>query len=144
MSRVPRFGEGAARFFCDVAGMGWRPLRSLSGKCSNSPYPRLAADLGKGGIQRRLTLNAIEHLSAAILRLANPLRASLPSLASARISFDPGLSGFSRTKNTRDMMAKNVVYMVNQYAPINNPRLFISVVMWTIFRETLTPAAAQA
>ena len=41
-------------------------------------------------------------------------------------------------------MAENVVYIVNQYAPINMPRFFISLVMWTMLRDTLTPAAAHA
>jgi hypothetical protein len=54
------------------------------------------------------------------------------------------LSGFSVTKYTKDKMAKKVVYMVNQYAPIKRPLLFISVVMCTTLRETLTQAAAHA
>ncbi len=35
-------------------------------------------------------------------------------------------------------------YIVNQNAPTRRPRLFISVVMWMMFRDTLTHAAAQA
>jgi hypothetical protein len=41
-------------------------------------------------------------------------------------------------------MAKKVVYIVNQYAPSRTPRRFISVVIWTIFLDTDTHAAAHA
>jgi hypothetical protein len=36
------------------------------------------------------------------------------------------------------------VYMTNQYAPTRSPFFFISVVMWTMLRATLTQAAAHA
>jgi hypothetical protein len=35
-------------------------------------------------------------------------------------------------------------YIVNQKAPTKRPRFFISVVIWTMLRETLTHAAAHA
>lgn len=41
-------------------------------------------------------------------------------------------------------MAKNVVYIANQYDPVNSFLFFISAVMWMMFRETLTQAAAHA
>lgn len=42
------------------------------------------------------------------------------------------------------MMAKNVVYMENQYAPTSNPPFFISAEICMILRETLIQADAQA
>jgi hypothetical protein len=50
------------------------------------------------GLGRVLTFKAVEHLSAAWLLIARPLRAAFPSITSARISSDPGLSKFSSTK----------------------------------------------
>lgn len=84
------------------------------------------------------------HLSAAMLLLAKLASISFPSLASLSISLLEGLLGFSKTKKTRDRMAMNVVYMVNQYDPIKSPRLLISPVMWMMLRDTLTQAAAHA
>ena len=42
------------------------------------------------------------------------------------------------------MMAKNVVYMENQYAPTSKPRFFISAEMCMMLRDTLIHADAQA
>jgi len=39
------------------------------------------------------------------------------------------LFGFSKTKYRIEIIAKNVVYIENQYAPVRSPRFFISVVM---------------
>lgn len=83
---------------------------SLSGSCSNndcSPSQRLK------GLRRELrhTVNVMVHRSAAILRLAKLAKVSFPSYASRRISALVGLEGFSKTKKTRVMMAKKVVYM---------------------------------
>lgn len=91
-----------------------------------------------------LTVKDWLHLSAAILLLAKAFKASLPALAFAKISSDPGLVGFSSTKKASDNIAKKVVYIVNQYAPMSRPRRCISAVICTIFLETLTQAAAQA
>ena len=60
------------------------------------------------------------------------------------ISSEDLLSGFSKAKNTRDMIAKNVVYITNQKEPISNPLRLISCVMCITFLDTLTQAAAQA
>lgn len=93
---------------------------------------------------KSLTLSAELHLSAAILLLAKYARTSLPSAASRSSSRLVGLLGFSRTKYSMETIAKNVVYMENQYAPANKPRRLISEVMWMILRETLTQAEAHA
>lgn len=44
----------------------------------------------------------------------------------------------------RDGCRAGFSYIVNQNAPTRRPRLFISVVMWMMFRDTLTHVAAQA
>lgn len=92
----------------------------------------------------KLTINVCEHLSAAMLLFARVTRVSFPSIASLNMSCPVAESGFSSTKNTNDKIAKNVVYIVNQYDPISSPLFFKSVVMCTIFLEMLTQAAAQA
>ena len=69
------------------------------------------------------TFKAVEHLSAAWLLIARPLSAAFPPFTSARISSEPGLSRFSSTKYTNDMMLKKVVYLgfvgVSDYAFIS-------------------------
>jgi len=47
-----------------------------------------------------------------------------------------------KRRNFQDGVGQS--YIVNQNAPTNRPRLFISAVMWTMFRDTLTHAAAHA
>lgn len=89
-------GEGAGRFFCGWAATR-RPSFSLSGNLSKRLYSTRSASNTKLG-ERAHTFKAVEHLSAAWLLIARPLSAAFPSLTSARISSDPGLSRFSSTK----------------------------------------------
>ena len=63
------------------------------------------------------TFNAVLHLSAARLLLAKYAKTSLPSTASRKSSKLVELVGFSKTKYRIDTIAKNVVYIENQYAP---------------------------
>jgi hypothetical protein len=91
-----------------------------------------------------LTLSAELHLSAAMLLFAKKASTSFPSAASRSSSRLVGLLGFSSTKYRIETMAKNVVYIENQYAPASKPRRLISEVMWMMFRDTLTHAEAHA
>lgn len=61
-----------------------------------------------------LTSRALDIRSATMLLAASLPIVFFPAIASASISFDPGLSRFSRTKNTSEMMAKNSEKRVNQ------------------------------
>lgn len=132
--------NGADRLLSTEAEAG--RASSFPGKYSKNSYLLL------GQSERRchgpLTFNAVEHLSATILLLARPSRASFPSFTFARISWDVCLSGFSRTKKTNDIIAKNALYIEFQYSPKRRFLCFISMVMWMILRDTLMPAAAQA
>jgi hypothetical protein len=79
-----------------------------------------------------------------MLRVAKYANTSLPSIASRSNSKLVGLVGFSSTKYKIETMAKNVVYMENQYAPASTPFFRISEDMWIILREILTHAEAHA
>lgn len=57
-------------------------------------------------------MSAIEHFRAAWLFVSRESNAALPVFAALQQALFP--FGFSSTKNTREMVAKNVVYMVNQ------------------------------
>jgi hypothetical protein len=58
--------------------------------------------------------------------------------------FREAIEGTSPGTLKEAMEDQGLSYIVNQNAPTRSPRLFISVVMWTMFRDTLTHAAAQA
>lgn len=99
----------------DCRFLGGRPVIpapfNLSGSCSNKPllYRQPYKDTLEGG--ETPTANVMVHLSAAILLLARLAKVSLPSYASRRVSLAAELFGFSSTKNTKEIMAKNVVYI---------------------------------
>lgn len=100
--------EGAGRFFW-VAGLLFA-LLSLCGSCSKSPYAPWSTPVNRHRLVIR-TANVCIDLSAALLVLARLARVSLPASASFNIPWAVALLGFSKTKNTKDRMAKKIVYM---------------------------------
>jgi hypothetical protein len=65
-----------------------------------------------------------------MLFLANIAKVVFPSNASLRMpSLAVDKSGFSRTKNTNERIAKYVVYMTNQYDPLSKPFRYMPVVI---------------